>query len=67
MTGVDLIAQAVEAALDAKSADEGVEVAVYVVAQDGRRLSLVRRIKTAPNHTPIVEDGPLLAQHVEGR
>lgn len=58
MNGVKLIEEAVERALVTKSDDEGIEVVVYIVAQNDRRLRMVRRIKTAPNHTPIVEDGP---------
>ena len=55
--GLTLIREAVERALDTKSEDEGVEVAVYVVSQQGERLRLIRRVMTAPNHTPLVEDG----------
>jgi hypothetical protein len=55
MNGADLIAEAIAWALDAKSDDEGVEVTVWIVGQDGRKRRMVRRVKTAPNHTPIVE------------
>lgn len=54
--GLDRVREGIERALDTKSAVEGVEVAVYVVAQNGRRLRRVRSVKTAPNHTPVVVD-----------
>lgn len=46
MNGVEMIAATVEKVLDSKAEHEGVEVAVYVVAQDGTRLRMVRRITT---------------------
>ncbi len=40
VSGLDVIREAVERALDNKHDEEGVEVAVYIVAQDGRRLRM---------------------------
>lgn len=57
VNGIELVREAVERALDVKGDDEGVEVAVYITSQQGTRCRLVRRLKTAPNHTPAIEDG----------